>query len=323
MSVTTKAQLTGTEHRVLHAVARGRTNAEISTALSLPEAAVAGQIHRLQTKLRLRDRAALIVYAFDHGITVPQPHPAPEPRLRISVLGPLRAWHGAEPLDLGPIRQQSLLAALLLRPGTTVSQSELRDRVWGLEPPLANVIQVYVYKLRKALRHNTNPVIEHTGRGYRLPSAALNLDLTTLTELTTQAESTERAGDLPAAARAYHRALNLFHGNPLPGLPGPFAETERLRLTDRRLALSLAKARCQLQLGHEVLDDLWSLTAQHPHHEPLAALLMRALAASGRPADALAVYDRVRTRLATDLDTRPGRELHRMRLAVRRGEVAG
>ncbi|MCK2241780.1 MULTISPECIES: BTAD domain-containing putative transcriptional regulator [unclassified Crossiella] len=322
MPATTTDQLTGTEHRLLHAVGRGRTNAEIGTELALTEDAVAGHIQHLQTKLHLRDRAALIVYAFDHGITTPQPTPAPEARLRISVLGPLRAWRGAQSLDLGPIRQQSLLAALVLRPDTTVSQSELRDRVWGLEPPLANVIQVYVYKLRKALRHNANPVIEHNRRGYRLPSSEADLDLTTLTELTTQAESAEHTGDLPTAARAYQRALNLFRGNPLPGLPGPFAETERLRLTDRRLTLSMAKARCQLHLGHEVLDDLWSLTAVHPHHEPLAALLMQALAASGRPADALSVFDRFHVRLATDLDARPGPELHRIRAAVHRGVVA-
>lgn len=49
MPATTTDQLTGTEHRLLHAVGRGRTNAEIGTELALTEDAVAGHIQHLQT----------------------------------------------------------------------------------------------------------------------------------------------------------------------------------------------------------------------------------------------------------------------------------
>ncbi|MFD0487933.1 hypothetical protein ACFQ0O_13820 [Saccharopolyspora spinosporotrichia] len=54
-----------------------------------------------------------------------------ERRLRVAVLGPLRAWRGDELLDLGTVRQQAFLAALVLRPDVTVSRRELLDGVWG------------------------------------------------------------------------------------------------------------------------------------------------------------------------------------------------
>ncbi|MCO1580430.1 winged helix-turn-helix domain-containing protein [Crossiella sp. SN42] len=325
MSSLTAEQLTGTEREVLRALGRGRTDAEIGRALAVTEQAVTGHVRRIQAKLGLRDRAAAIVYAFDHGITLPRTTPAPAARLRISVLGPVRAWHGAEALDLGPVRQQSLLAALVLRPDLPVSQAELLHRVWGLEPPLGNVVPVYVYRLRKCLHRGADPVIERDQRGYRFRATAVDLDLTGLTRIAAEAATAERAGDLAEAVRAYRRALALFRGDPLAGLLGPFAETERLRLTDRRVHLALRAAHCQLRLGRhaETLDELWALASVHPHHEPLAALLMRALSAGGRPADALALFDRVRDRLAADLAARPGPELRRMRQAVLHGAAGG
>ncbi|MFB7755444.1 hypothetical protein ACFC18_38490, partial [Streptomyces sp. NPDC056121] len=56
-------------------------------------------------------------------------------RLRIEVLGPMRAWRGETPLDLGPAKRQAVLAALLLRHGAMVSHERLLDAVWGADPP--------------------------------------------------------------------------------------------------------------------------------------------------------------------------------------------
>ena len=49
---------------------------------------------------------------------------------------------------------------------------------------------------------------------------------------------------------------------------------------------------------------------------------MRALAATGRTADALAAYERLRDRLADELGVDPGAELQALQLAVLRGEIA-
>lgn len=63
--------LTGRELDVLRLIGRGLSNAEIATELTISEVTVKSHIGRIFTKLDLRDRAAAIVYAFDHRLVVP------------------------------------------------------------------------------------------------------------------------------------------------------------------------------------------------------------------------------------------------------------
>lgn len=66
-------QLTGREHDVLRHMARGATNAEIADRLAVGEATVKSHIGSIFTKLGVRDRAAAIVFAYDHGLVEPAP----------------------------------------------------------------------------------------------------------------------------------------------------------------------------------------------------------------------------------------------------------
>ena len=63
--------LTSREQEVLHAMACGLTNSEIAAALFISELTVKSHIGRIFVKLGLRDRAAAVVYAFDHCIVRP------------------------------------------------------------------------------------------------------------------------------------------------------------------------------------------------------------------------------------------------------------
>lgn len=321
--------LTTREHDVLRGVGRGRSDTEIAVALCVPEDTVRRQLDRILAKLGLRDRAAAIVYAFDHGVVLPErtDHPAPQPRLRFTVLGPLRAWRDDQPVDLGPVRQRALLAALLLRPDIAVGQRQLLRDVWDGEPPAGNVAPVYVYRLRRCLDLGDSaaqPVIVSDPAGYRFVSRGMSLDVTRWEELLGEAKAAERTDDRPAAVDAYARALALFHGEPLAGLPGPFAEEQRLRLSECRTAVALAKLESQLRLGQhaDAIGELAALAHQHPYHESAAALLMRALHAGGRQADALAVYTHTRQRLVDDLGVEPGPELRRAHQSVLRGAAS-
>ena len=423
-------ELTPREFDVLRAVGRGLANAEIASALQISELTVKSHLGRVLTKLGLRDRPAAIVYAFDHGIVAPtnaRPTPAPptvtsrpaEGQLRLAVLGPLRAWRGDQLVDLGPVRQQAMLAALVLRPDVTVSQQELLADVWGLEPPGTGgkVVPVYLYRLRKCLQvgdSGPNSVLDRDRGGYRFASGSAWVDVAALEEIvaeadalaqnspppravsaqarpthappthrtSAQAASAQAASAHPAtahpatahpttshpttshpatahpatahpasahAARAYAApgqpgaqppggsacvsihsgglaeavyryttALELFQGEPLAGLPGPFAAGERLRLTERKLALSLRKLGWQLRLGEcaEAIGELSALSHAHPHSEPITALLMRAFYRAGRRADALSVFTALRRRLVDDLGIEPGEELRRVQQAV-------
>ncbi|MFF4607257.1 BTAD domain-containing putative transcriptional regulator [Streptomyces sp. NPDC001339] len=330
--------LTHQERDVLYAVGCGLRDAEIASSLAIPQHAVAGHLAGIRAKLGLRDRAAAIVHAFDCGLVVPghgprrqaagpvprtAARPAHTPRLRISVLGQLRAWRDGQPVDLGHLRQQAVLAALALCSHRTVSQQELRDGVWGMEQPITNVVPVYVYRLRKNLRIGDGPdsVIQRDRCGYRLVPGAVTVDVGRMEELVTAAGTAGRAGELAEAVRACSQALDLFCGEPLAGLPGPCAELERLRLTERRITLAQRKLDWQLQLGRhsEAIAELWALAVAQPLNEPVAAMLMRALYRSGRQADALTVFDRTRRRLADELGVPPGQILRRAHQMILRG----
>jgi DNA-binding NarL/FixJ family response regulator len=65
------AELTAREREVLVLMGGGWSNTEIADTLVISEVTVKSHIGRIFTKLDLRDRAAAIVYAFDHGLVSP------------------------------------------------------------------------------------------------------------------------------------------------------------------------------------------------------------------------------------------------------------
>ncbi|MZD04861.1 tetratricopeptide repeat protein [Streptomyces sp. SID5785] len=241
----------------------------------------------------------------------PEHEPATAPGLlRFSVLGPVRAWRGGDPLATGSPQQRALLAALLLREGRTATSGELIDAVWGDEPPQQALaaLRTYASRLRKVL--DPDVLVSESG-GYAIRSVGGDaLDLVAAESLWTDAEKARHAGDLCRARALLNKALGLWDGEPLANVPGPYAETQRARLEEWRLQLLETRLDMDLEQGchAEAVSELTALTAAHPLRERLRELLMLALYRSGRQAEALAVYADTHRLLADELgvDPRPG-----------------
>ncbi|WP_234343180.1 AfsR/SARP family transcriptional regulator [Streptomyces fulvoviolaceus] len=248
--------------------------------------------------------------------------------LRLALLGPVRAWRGSTALDLGPVRRQAVLAALALRPGILVTHEQLLDGIWGENPPKSgrSVLPSYVYALRRALdpAAQTASVIRSGQGGYRFVADGVRLDVTELAEEFDGARRAKEAGDLTTALDRFSKALGLFRGDPLAGLPGPFADVERQRLSERLRQVRVARLECLVPLGRftDALDELAALSASSPYDESLTILRMRALYGSERQAEALKVYQDMSERLADELGVDPGPELRRVHEAVLRRDDA-
>jgi len=65
------SSLTEREREVLGAVARGLSNAEIGEELFMSHATAKTHVSRLLTKLDARDRAQLVMLAYEAGVVVP------------------------------------------------------------------------------------------------------------------------------------------------------------------------------------------------------------------------------------------------------------
>ncbi|MGN9814622.1 BTAD domain-containing putative transcriptional regulator [Streptomyces sp. SD11] len=242
--------------------------------------------------------------------------------LRFSVLGPVRAWRGGQALPTGSPQQRALLAALLLREGRTATSGELIDALWGDDPPSQALaaVRTYASRLRKILSPGVL-VSESGGYAIRLTDTSgggATLDLALAQELAADAEKAKSRGDLCHARALLNKALNLWDGEVLASVPGPYAETQRTRLQEWKLQLTESRLDMDLEQGchAEAVSELTALTAAHPLRERLRALLMLALYRSGRQAEALAAYADTRRLLADELGVDPSPDLQELQQRI-------
>ncbi|MFF0541090.1 BTAD domain-containing putative transcriptional regulator [Streptomyces coelicoflavus] len=226
--------------------------------------------------------------------------------MRYRILGVTQTEdHGTVASPGGP-RLRALLAALALRPGDVVTPATLIDEVWAEDDPPQDApaaLQALVGRLRRTVGRET--VVSAPG-GYRLAATRDDVDLYVFEHLVRQGTTALGHGDAASAARHLDEALALWRGPALADLPGHAAGPEALRLEATR-----ARIEAGLRLGDapDAVPRLRELTAAHPYDEPLHALLIGALRATGRDADALAAYESARRTLAEGLGTEPGPRL--------------
>lgn len=233
--------------------------------------------------------------------------------LELRVLGPLELLTDGAPVALGGVKPRMLLATLALQHDRPVSTDQLIEVLWPADPPrsaMANV-QTYVSGLRGHLGASR---LQTKFAGYQLSLGRDELDLARFERLTSGGTLSE-----------LDDALALWRGDPLAGLPTATVWGTAIEgLTRRWRSARQARARMLIDAGRspEVLPDLRALVAEDPLREESWHLLVRALAATGQRAEALAAYSEARRVLAAELGIEPGeplRQLHRELLATPSG----
>ena len=224
-------------------------------------------------------------------------------------------------LEVPGVRLRALLIVLALEPGRVVPKSELVDWIWGEQPPAdaANALQALVSRLRRVLPDGS---LEGRPGGYRLAVPPPAVDAVRFERLLDQARGADAAG----RARLLSEAENLWRGTPMQDVRGNDSaaiDAVVTRFEALRLAALEDRYAAEIALGHgaELVTELTELVARHPVRERLVAALMRALAAAGRAAEALLVYQRARETLADTLGVDPTPELAELHVALLRGEV--
>ncbi|MCC9308113.1 tetratricopeptide repeat protein [Kitasatospora sp. RB6PN24] len=245
--------------------------------------------------------------------------------LRFNVLGPLEGWQDGHRLRLGGTVRERVLVTLLLESGKVLPVARLVAAVWSEDPPATASHQVRkaVAELRRSMPDGLR-ILVTDGPGYRAAITDAQLDLTEFGTLIRTARQAAGAGRPEAAVEALRGALALWRGPILSGTGGPVIQAAATVLEERRLAAVEQLFELRLGLGEsaELVADLRQLVHQHPLRETLCGQLMLALYRSGRQAEALEEYGRVRRLLVEELGVDPGPGLARIHQGILRDEPA-
>lgn len=243
--------------------------------------------------------------------------------MEFRLFGEVRLTTEGQSLDVGTPRQQAVLAVLLVDIGRPVPIETLVDRVWGENPPAQarNVLYSHLSRIRRMFTTAGDLEIVRRNAGYVLTADPDAVDLHRFTRLVDSGNDTGLS-DVDRAA-ALTEALRMWTDTPLAGLSGDWVDEVRATLHRRRLDAAVRWGELELRLGHpeSVINTMSDLVSAYPLAEPLEALLMRALHAAGRDAEAVDRYAAVRQRLADELGTDPGPELRDLHSAILRGEL--
>ncbi|MDF2704809.1 MAG: tetratricopeptide repeat protein [Nonomuraea muscovyensis] len=238
----------------------------------------------------------------------------------IRLLGPVEVERRGQTRPVQPPQVALALAALAWEVGRVVPVETLLARIWGEEVPAGarRTLYTIITRIRRDVLAGDGAVVHRPG-GYLLDVDDSAVDVSRFRSVAFRAMAE------PDPAPLLDDALALWRGDPLTGLPGEWAERARHRLRDERKESVLRWARTMTgRDAAAVVATLSPLADEHPLDELLAAALVEALHASGRTAEALAHFARVRRTLADELGVEPSAALQRVHgTLLRSGDVPG
>ncbi|WP_445281631.1 BTAD domain-containing putative transcriptional regulator [Streptomyces sp. DSM 118148] len=245
--------------------------------------------------------------------------------VRIRLLGGFAVTVEDRPVATGAWRlrkARTLLKLLCLAPGHRLHRERLYDLLWpDLDVTAAsNNLHQVLHAARRALASagaRGEIVVLRDDMVLLGPDGGVRVDLDEVEEAVRRAASGGSAAD-------WRAALALADAELLPEdryepWAAEAAEVLGTRLTAVRLELAEA-----LRREHgtaEAVDVLRALVARDPTDEPGLRALMRALAESGRRAEALAAYERLRDTLRADTGADPDPQTRRLYRALLAGSA--
>ena len=233
--------------------------------------------------------------------------------LELRVLGPVEVTVGGQPVDVGGVKARALLARLLIDRGLVVSVDRLVDSLWadndgsGAEIALRSTIS----RVRKRLREagvTVDPIVTRAP-GYLLDLPAEATDVYRFEQLVADGRrqlSRRRPGE---SVRLLREAQDLWRGPAYSEVcDEPFARAAARRLEELLLSAIELRLDAGMTMGHHhaLIGELETLTSTHPMRERLWSQRMLALYRAGRQAEALRVFQDLRTLLVDELGIEPG-----------------
>ena len=238
--------------------------------------------------------------------------------VEFGVLGPLLVVVDGRRAEVRSPRQRTLLAVLILRAGRAVPRGQLVEAVWGDREPVdpRAALHSQVMRLRRVLG-TAGSLVRTDGETYRLDVDPQVSDVHRFRSLVRSSHTAAEPIELLREALGLWRdeALIDIRSEALASTAAALGE-EHLDALERRIVLEMADGRHTNLVG-----ELAELSGRWPLREQLWVQLMTALFRSGRQADALAAYAKVRVRLREELGVEPGPDLRRVHAAVLAGTL--
>ncbi|MFI6452825.1 AfsR/SARP family transcriptional regulator [Streptosporangium amethystogenes] len=157
-----------------------------------------------------------------------------------------------------------------------------------------------------------------------LNTSSVEVDVHRFEQAVADSERALAGGRLAEAHRTICAALDLWHGIPLDGLDGVFAESESARLQERRLMALERRMDLDLAMGShaDALAELAGLVVADPLHQGFQRRHVLALYCSERTAQALSACRAARRLLVDELGIDADEQLNSLEMAILHGVQA-
>ena len=249
-------------------------------------------------------------------------------QISVRVLGPVSLGPIDETVALGGALPRGFLAIVALESPRPVAVDRLSFLLWGDDAPngVKVALQQIASRVRRALTvAGIGDALHAVAPGYALDVDPSTIDVRVFRSAVRAANESHRQGDDIDAIAGLTAALELWSGPPLADLADqplatllvPALEDERWRAEERRAEILLATGR-----SAECAELLSAATGRAPLRERLWVLQAQALAAAGRPADAVRCARAGIAVITAELGVPPGPELASIEQNVRANAAA-